>query len=240
VIEAAIFDWGGTLSLLNATTDLHDMWRAAARHLAPDRPDEVAAALSAVEARSWERVTTDQTSTTLARLLAEASAELGLDVTAAVLEEAEAHHLDAWTPHIVHDLDAAPTLAALRDRGLRVGLLSNTHWPRHFHEHFLERDGLVGLIDARLYTCELSYIKPHPAAFRAALAALGVGDPARAVYVGDRLYDDVFGARSAGMGAVWRRNQATPGYDIEPDGVIDGLPELLPLVDAWLEGPSWA
>ena len=67
MIEAAIFDWGGTLSLLNATTDLQDMWRAAARHLAPDREDEVCAVLAAVEERSWQQVTTDQTSTTLAR-----------------------------------------------------------------------------------------------------------------------------------------------------------------------------
>jgi putative hydrolase of the HAD superfamily len=239
MIEAAIFDWGGTLTTLNASTDLEDMWRAAARHLDPGRQDEIAEVLTAVEARSWERVTTDRTSTTLARLLAEATAELGLDVTAAVLEEAEAHHLDAWTPHIVHDPDALPTLTALRERGLRIGLLSNTHWPREFHEHFLERDGLDGLIEARLYTCELAHIKPHPAAFAAVMAALDIRDPARAVYVGDRLYDDVFGARSVGMGAVWRRNRATPGYDIEPDGVIDALPELLPLVDAWLERPSW-
>ncbi len=239
MIDAAIFDWGGTLSLLNATTDLEDMWRAAARHLAPDREDEVCEVLAAVEERSWGQVSGDQASTTLARLLAEATAELGLDVSAAVLEEAEAHHLDAWTPHIVHDPDAAATLTALRERGLRIGLLSNTHWPRHFHEHFLERDGLDGLIDCRLYTCELPHIKPHPQAFAAALAALGVSEPARAVYVGDRLFDDVFGARGAGMGAVWRRNRATPGYDIEPDAVIDRLPELVPLVDGWLARPSW-
>lgn len=70
MIDVALFDWGGTLSLLNATTDLEDMWRAAARHLAPDRVDEVCQVLASVEARSWQQVTTDQTSTTLARLLA--------------------------------------------------------------------------------------------------------------------------------------------------------------------------
>jgi len=42
----------------------------------------------------------------------------GLDVAEAVLEEAAVHHLDAWTPHITHDPDAAPVLAALRERGL--------------------------------------------------------------------------------------------------------------------------
>jgi putative hydrolase of the HAD superfamily len=237
MLDAVIFDWGGTLSVL-ASIDLEDMWRAAARHLAPEREDEVLAVLESVEARSWERVKTDQVSTTVGRLLAEAGAELGLDVTAAVLEEAESHHLDAWTPHITHDPEAPRTLAGLRERGLRIGLLSNTHWPRHFHEHFLARDGLDMLIDARLYTSEMTRTKPHHEAFVAALRAVGVTEPARAVFVGDRLYDDVFGAQSAGLRAVWRRNPEMPPYDVEPDGVIDALPELLALVDGWLERPT--
>ena len=237
VIEAVIFDWGGTLSVL-ASIDLEDMWRAAARHLAPEREDEVLAVLESVEARSWDRVRTDQMATTVGRLLSEAGDELGLDVTAAVLEEAESHHLDAWTPHITHDPDAALTLAGLRQRGLRTGLLSNTHWPRHFHEHFMERDGLAGLIDARLYTSEMMRTKPHREAFEAALGAVGVTTPDRAVFVGDRLYDDVFGAQSAGLRTVWRRNVGMPPYGVEPDAVIDTLPELLQLVEGWMERPT--
>ena len=97
-----------------------------------------------MERAFWERCSTHQRAGTLADLLAEAAAELGVDVAEAVLEQAAVGYLDAWTPHIRHDPDAAPTLAALRDRGLRIGLLSNTHWPRSFHEHFLERDGLAG------------------------------------------------------------------------------------------------
>jgi len=154
-------------------------------------------------------------------------------VAEALLEEAALRHLDAWTPHVRHDPDAAPTLAELRERGLRVALLSNTHWPRSFHEHFLERDGLDKLIEARLYTSEMEFQKPHPAAFRAALDAVGVGDPARAVFVGDRPWGDIHGARSVGMRAVWRENPLVPTYDVEPDAVITRLPELLELVDAW-------
>jgi len=231
-LDAVIFDWGGTLSEF-ASLELLDVWRAAARHLAPDREEEVTAHLLAVEERFWARTTATQESGTLSDLLAEASADLGLDVAEAVLEEAALHHLDSWTPHIVHDPDAGPVLAALRERGLAVGLLSNTHWPRAFHEHFLERDGLAELIDARLYSSELSHLKPHPSVFHAALGALGVDDPGRAVFVGDRPYDDVFGARSVGMRAVLRPNPAVPPYDVEPDATIDSLPQLVALVDAW-------
>ena len=224
-MEAVIFDWGGTLSVW-AEVDIEDMWRLAARHIAPEREEELTAVLVDVEARSWERTRTDRRSTRLAELLAEASAALGVDVAGAILEEAESHHLDSWTPHIRHHPDATAALRDLRAGGLRIGLLSNTHWPRHFHEHFLERDGLAGLIDARFYTSEMDHVKPDRRAFAPVLDALGVTDPAQAVFVGDRLHDDVWGARSAGMKGVWVRNDRTPEFDVTPDGIIDSLSEL--------------
>jgi putative hydrolase of the HAD superfamily len=234
VIEAVIFDWGGTLSVY-ADIELEDMWRMAARHLSPDHEDALTARLVQVETEAWERIKVDQHSFTLAQLLAEASAAVGLDVAAAVLEEASRHHLDAWTPHIRHDPDAAGVLRALKARGLKVGLLSNTHWPRDFHEHFLARDGLAPLIDARLYTSELNRSKPHRSVFLAALKATSVSHPSRAVFVGDRAYDDVWGAQQVGLRGVLRTNHLVPGYDVEPDGVIAALPELLPLVDRWAD-----
>ncbi len=232
-VEAVVFDWGGTLAPF-AQVDMTEMWRLAARRLAPEREEEVCARLVAVEEASWSRIAVDQRSTTLSSLLALASAELGLDVAEAVLEEAATHHLDSWTPHLHHDPEAVPTLAALRERGLRIGLLSNTHWPRAFHEHFLARDGLAGLIDVRCYTSELPHTKPHPEAFATVLGQLGVVDPARAVFVGDRPYDDVFGAKSMGMRAVLRPNPSVPGYATEPDAAIDRLAELVGVVDRWL------
>src|SRR3954451_22631531 len=197
MVEAVIFDWGGTLSVY-VDIEMQDMWRLAARHLAPDREDELCARLVAVEQASWDRIPVDFRSTRLTELLTVASEELGLDVAEAVLEEAATHHLDSWTPHMRHDPDAAPVLEALRDRGLRVGLLSNTHWPRAFHERFLERDGLAELIDARCYTSDMRFTKPHAEAFRQAMDAIGVEDAAAVVFVGDRPFDDVWGAQQAG------------------------------------------
>ena len=231
-VDAVIFDWGGTLSVF-VEAELVDAWRLVARHLAPDREDEVTEVLVAVEEEFWATTATHQQSGTLAQLLGAATDRLGLDAAEALLEEAATRHLDAWTPHIRHDPDAVATLQALRERGLRIGLLSNTHWPRPFHEHFLERDGLIELIDARLYTSEMPFQKPHPSAFRAALGAVGVDDPTRAVFVGDRPFDDISGAKGVGLHAVLRANGAVPGYSVEPDAVIDRLPELLPVVAAW-------
>jgi putative hydrolase of the HAD superfamily len=235
VISAVVFDWGGTLSPF-VQAELVDAWRLAARHLAPDREDELTARLVAVEAKFWSTTSSHQRSGTLADLLSAATSELGLDVAEALLEEAAVRHLDAWTPHVRHDPDAAATLSALRRWGMAIGLLSNTHWPRAFHERFLERDGLVDLIDARLYTSEMPFQKPHPSAFTAALDAVGVTDPRTAVFVGDRRFDDISGARAVGMRTVLRPNpMISENTDAEPDAVIGALPELLALVEAWSE-----
>ncbi len=231
-VEAVIFDWGGTLAEF-VPLEMTDVWTLAAAHLAPGREAEVAERLCAVEARFWDRTAGECRSATLADLVAEASAELGLDVAEAVLEEAAVRHLGAWTPHIRHFPDAAATLAGLVEAGLRLGLLSNTHWPRAFHERFLARDGLAEFLDERLYSSEMTHLKPHPSVFRAALDALGLADPARAVFVGDRPYDDIWGAQQAGLRTVWVANDHAPAWDVVPDATVTTLAELPGIVAAW-------
>ncbi len=232
MIEAVIFDWGGTLSEF-VDAELVDAWRLAARHIDPEHEDEVTERLVKVEAEFWATTSSHQHSATLADLMATAARELGLDVAEALLEEAALHHLDAWTPHIRHDPEARPALTAIRERGLRVAMLSNTHWPRAFHERFLERDGLADLIDARLYTSEMPFQKPHPSAFVTAAEAVGV-EPERAVFVGDRPWDDISGARAVGMRTVLRPNPLVPDVDdVKPDATITRLPELVEVVTRW-------
>jgi putative hydrolase of the HAD superfamily len=107
-------------------------------------------------------------------------------------------------------------------------------WPRRTHEQFFGRDGVLGLIDGAVYSSELDWTKPHPEAFRAAMAAIGVTEAAGCVFVGDRPYDDVYGAKQAGMRAVLIANSEVPAFaDAEPDAVITSLAELAPLIDAW-------
>ena len=232
---AVIFDWGGTLSEY-ANIELIDMWRLAAGHLAKHSGRSAEAILErlvSVDERMWERTTGDALAYGLSDIVREATRELGIDVAEAIIAETGTHYLDTWTPHIRHFADARPTLAALKERGLRVGLLSNTHWPQAYHERFLERDGLTPYLDTRCYTSEMIHMKPHPEAFRHALDTLGV-EAAEAVYVGDRLFDDVFGAQRAGMRGVHRPNLGVPAYEgVTPDATIETLADLLPIVDGW-------
>ena len=230
-IEAVIFDWGGTLSTWATSVSTKSLWGPAAEALAPHVAQDAAeltALLGAAESDFWQRTEHEHPyGGTLAGIVAEARRRLGVDVPPSALDAAAEAYLDAWAPHIEHDAEAAPTLEALRERGLRTAMLSNTHWPRHFHERFLRRDGLDSLLDARLYTCELDYMKPHPSVFGAALAAIGVADPSRALFVGDRPWDDIFGAQRAGLRTAQRTNPLVPSHDVRPDIEITRLPQLL-------------
>lgn len=232
-LRAVAFDWGGTLAI-HADVELRDLWRAAATELHDDPAavERLTDALVEVERAAWAETTTTMRSSRLMDLLREASHRLDLDVAEAVLHVAQEAHLDAWTPSIAHRPSAPDVLRALRQRGLVIGLLSNTHWPRAYHEHFLERDGLVELIDVRVYTCEHDWVKPHPDAFAEVLTSLGT-TAAETVFVGDRPIDDIQGAKEVGMRAVWVRNGHAPGDPSAADAVIDDLDELPDLLAAW-------
>ena len=73
-----------------------------------------------------------------------------------------------------------------------------------------------------------------PEAFRAAMAALGVTDPASCVFVGDRPYDDIYGAKRVGMRGVLIPHSEVPPHDgVVPDAVITRLAELPAHLSNW-------
>jgi putative hydrolase of the HAD superfamily len=96
---------------------------------------------------------------------------------------------------------------------------------------------VLELIDGAVYSSEIPWTKPHPEAFRAALAAVDVDDPADAVFVGDRPFDDIHGAKSVGMHAVLLPHSDIPDIQKGPvegeaDAIIQRLADLLAVVDA--------
>jgi putative hydrolase of the HAD superfamily len=225
-IDAVIFDWGGTLTPWH-TIDLAEQWAWVCEpHFPPAEAAKYAAALLAAEDELWRLSKTEQRSATMSALFELA----GVAATEAFL----ASYVGAWEPHTLTDPDAPDLLSYLRDRGIRIGVLSNTMWPRSWHEDVFRRDGVFELIDGAVYTSEIEWTKPHPEAFRAAMTAICVTDPAGCVFVGDRPFDDVHGAKSAGMRAVLMPNSDVPPYAAaEPDAVISRLAELRPLIEAW-------
>jgi putative hydrolase of the HAD superfamily len=229
-VEAVLFDWGGTLSTY-ADVDLLSMWRAAAEVLAPEDPGPLAERLLAAETAWWvDRVGTgDGTgSGTTEDLIRSVEARTHLPV-----EEALAAYHGAWELTVDHDPAALGVLAKLKERGLKTGLLSNTHWPRELHERWLDEAGLLEHLDVRVYSSDLEHMKPHAQAFTVLLEAVGV-TAERAVFVGDRLRDDISGAQGVGMRAVHLTGRhPLEESDIAPDAEMPSLAGLLDLVDQW-------
>ncbi|MHB1474737.1 MAG: HAD family hydrolase [Dermatophilaceae bacterium] len=108
---------------------------------------------------------------------------------------------------------------------------------RDYHRGLFERDGVLDLIDADVYSSEIAWTKPHPKAFHASAEALGV-EPSEAVYVGGRPFEDVHGSQLAGMRAIWVPHSEIPvaqqvSVDVTPDGVAHELLDVLDIVDGW-------
>ncbi len=220
-----IFDWGGTI------TPWHDIDALAQWHAVVDDPD-AAKKLLAANDEVWVRSRDEHRSATITEVFGLA----GVDHTDTMLEA----YYRWWEPHTLADPDAVGLFTALRGRGIKIGVLSNTIWPRIEHERIFERDELTELIDGAVYTSDIPWTKPHPEAFRAALDAVDVDDPGRAVFVGDRLFDDIHGAASVGMRTILVPHSNIPTEQIghtvgDPDAIAHRLGDVLDIVVAWNE-----
>ena len=127
--------------------------------------------------------------------------DLGVEVSDDELDRfLDAEH-DAWKPARHLPGTTLSLLDALRDLGLAVGLVSNAFDPPALLHRDLVEMGVAERLDVAVFSSEVGRRKPHPAIFEQALDALGVA-PAEAVFVGDRLYEDVRGAGELGMTTV--------------------------------------
>jgi putative hydrolase of the HAD superfamily len=123
---------------------------------------------------------------------------------------------------------AIETLDALRERGVRLGLLTNG--PTDIQRGKIERFDLARRFDHVQVEGECGFGKPEPRAYAHALAALAAA-PAEAWIVGDNLEWEVAAPQKLGLYAIWCDGYDVglpPGSDIRPDRIIRSLPELLP------------
>ncbi len=230
-IEAVIFDWGGTLTAWH-DIDFHAETFALAQAVVDaDHPIEVSQQrLHRAGEIVWGRSRDEQRSSTVGDLFAEAGLAHDPDLLA--------DYFAFWEPHTRTDPGVAPLWRQLRERGIKVGVLSNTLWPRAFHRGIFERDGVLDLIDGDVYSSEIAWTKPSPHAFAAAMRAVGAEDPARCIYVGDRLFDDVWGAQNAGLRAVHVPHSVIPATQVGhsqgvPDAVVTRIGDVLDVVHRW-------
>lgn len=89
-------------------------------------------------------------------------------------------------------------LQTLKQRGIKLGLLSNATGPADVFQQDFERRGLAPYFDAITWSCAIGYRKPYGLAFEAALQQLG-SSAAETLMVGDSEIADVGGAHAIGM-----------------------------------------
>ncbi len=220
MLEAVLFDWGDTLmrfawddGLLEAG---HRAGLEALGRLGRD-PLPEAAALAAhfrerYEPTLWAPGTLDEID--YAALVRDLLGDFGVEISDEELDRfLEAEHA-AWEPARELGATTHALLESLREHGLKLGLVSNALDPGWLLHRDLEQMGVEQRLDFSVFSSEVGKRKPHPAIFERALEALGVA-PANALFVGDRLYEDVRGGGEVGMTtlqALWFR------ADEHPDG----------------------
>jgi putative hydrolase of the HAD superfamily len=213
VLEAVLFDWGGTLMDWVWDEEClvaghHDGLAAIGRPYGDEFTERFRAGLlPLLGSEAPEEIEYPEL---IRELVGGASdEELVRYLEAEHAAWAPARRLGAWTH---------PLLDALRGRGLKLGLVSNTFDPEWLLLRDLDEQGLAHRLDVAVFSSAVGKRKPHPEIYRRALEPLGV-EPERALFVGDRLREDVRGPAELGMTtvqALWFRAEE-PVDGIEPD-----------------------
>jgi putative hydrolase of the HAD superfamily len=152
--------------------------------------------------------------------------------------------VDAYSQAFVAGLPPTPSvppLLARLARGHRLAVLSN--WPLAATiDRYVQANGWSRYLAAVVVSQRVGTIKPHPAIFRAAERAMGLGpdDAPSILHVGDDWAADVVGAKGAGWLAAYLRRRpndsplpsSEPGDGVVADLELDSLDQLVQAVGA--------
>ena len=122
-------------------------------------------------------------------------------------------------------------LEELRERGYRIALISNAS-SQEAVEETLRRLGLIDYFDAVVTSRLVGVRKPDPRIFAYTLTLLQ-SKPSEAVHVGDRAYEDVLGAKLAGLYAIHLATSEPPS-PIADKAVekLEDIPDAISRLDA--------
>lgn len=225
MIDTVFLDAGGVLC--------HPSWTRVAQALVRHGAPVTAAALAAAEQRATHEL--DQASVIGATddrsrgwlyfnlVLQHAGVSQSAATDAALAELREYHKAENLWEHVEPDVE--PALAALRERGLRLVVVSNANGRLR---HLFDRLQLTRWFDHLLDSHEWGVEKPDPQLFRLALQQARA-EPGRTVHVGDLYHVDVIGARRAGLrdAVLFDMAGLYGGVDCPRVGSFAGLVEWL-------------
>lgn len=237
MLDAVLFDWGGTLMQDEWSDEIalegHAAGLSALRRDGLPTPEAFTRYLLDHEAELFPLLGDDEID--IAHVMRRSFAEQGVDLEDDDLRLFLIAAHDVWASYYALAGSTHALLDALRARGLRLGLVSNTASPEWLLRPVLERQGLAERVDSVVLSSEVGKRKPHPAIFARALSELGVA-AGESLFVGDRLEADVLGASRAGMRtvqALWFRADDVE-VDAEPDFQAFTQMDVLNVVDRLL------
>lgn len=123
------------------------------------------------------------------------------------------------------------SLKILKNNNIKICILSDAQ--QVYIQKEIEKTGIAQYVDCFIISSEYRYRKPAKEFFQLGLDAAGLL-PEEAVFVGDDLYRDIFGAKQAGMKTIYKPSKYGTAYYREciPDEVITNFldfPKLLGL-----------
>jgi putative hydrolase of the HAD superfamily len=240
IVTAVLFDYGHTLIHFDEQphAGLVDAYQKVNRLLADRLEREVPAAQVLIERVSRavdEEIQRDYAAgrpeeVEIAGIYDRALRSLGLELEPEVIEQVMELEQEGWLNSVHLGPDVLSTLQTLRQRGLRLGLVSNAAYLPRLMKAQLAALGLRGYFDGISFSSEVGVRKPHPRIYANALEALGV-EAAETIFVGDRVREDVQGPQSLGMRAVLTREWRQEDDPGSADAVIQRLGELPDVIE---------
>lgn len=204
MLRAVLFDWGDTLFRFRYDEELLEAgWKSGLEAIGrlEELPFDRAAARfrEAYMPRLFEPGTIEEVE--YPGLIRQVLEEFGVEVDDVALDRFLAAERAAWDPARELGAHTHALLDSLRDRDLRLGLVSNAFDPPALLHEDLDRMGIGERLDAAVFSSEVGRRKPDSLIFETALHRLGV-EPGETLFVGDRRYEDVKGAAELGMTTV--------------------------------------
>lgn len=230
--DAVLFDYGHTLvdlqrpetHLLNAYHEINQRLERELQRSVPQASDLLVSVSEKVDdliGRSYRNGSEQEVD--IADLYREALDGIGITCQAETLAWVIDQEQVAWFNGVLPSPHARPALESLREAGLRLAIVSNAAFPPRSMRDQLRHLGIFDLFDATVYSSEIGVRKPNAVIYEEALRLTAVSAN-RALFIGDRLREDIRGPRRCGIAAVLTHEfrQEEPG----PDAEVEVLPDL--------------
>ncbi|HEX3368715.1 MAG TPA: HAD family hydrolase [Candidatus Cybelea sp.] len=228
-IDLVLFDLDDTLH--DDTFAYQSAAEEVAREVAAEHGVDALALKAAYVAEAegfWQRLSPADLKVKLSRIRASMwqSALESVGVASPEVAEQSAERYNAYrSKYYTLFPGAVELLRALRERGMKLGIVTNGLSETHREKIALLR--ISEFFDAIFLADEVGMIKPDPLLFAHACRTLG-GAPAHSAMVGDRYDRDIRGALEAGLFTVWLnvRDEALPAGAEPPDAACSSIADV--------------